>query len=296
MPDKSIAAAAILGLLWLGEALVPMFEGREKRVSHGAANLLLGVLNALLSSFLFAGLVLLVTEWARVRPFGILHWIDAPAWVIWPAAILLFDCWQYAWHRLNHAVPLLWRLHSVHHNDGDLDATSGVRFHTFEILLSATVRMAVLPMIGMTIEQLLLYEAMALPVVLFHHSNVRVPRGVDRVLRVLIVTPWMHWVHHSRWQPETDSNFSSLFSWWDRLFRTFRLRDDPSTIELGLDGYEEPEWRSLSGMLLAPFRSRTVESGAGRGGSSGGSSGRASGGASGGARGGPGGPPSTGPG
>ncbi len=233
-----------------------MYEGRSRRAAHGAANLALGVFNALLTSVLFAGLILFVTEWARAPPFGILHWVALPDWLVWAAAILLFDFWQYVWHRLNHAIPLLWRLHSVHHCDGDLDVTSGVRFHTLEILLSATVRLGVLPLLGMTVEQLLLYEAVVLPIVLFHHSNIRVPRGLDRALRTVIVTPWMHCVHHSRWQPETDSNFSSLFSGWDRLFRTFRLRDDPTTIELGLDGYEESEWRAVSGMLMAPFPSR----------------------------------------
>ncbi len=256
MSEKSVAAAVVLALLWMGESLAPMFEGRDRRATHGTANLALGVLNALLSSFLFAGSLLIVTEWARSRPFGLLHWIEAPTWVAWPAAFLLFDFWQYVWHRLNHAVPLLWRFHSVHHCDEDLDATSGVRFHTVEILLSATARLAVLPLLGMTVPQLLLYEAVVLPVVLFHHSNIRIPERLDRAIRTVVVTPWMHWVHHSRWQPETDSNFSSLFSWWDRLFRTIRFRDDPTTIELGLDGYEEREWRALTGMLLAPFRSR----------------------------------------
>ncbi len=256
MSEKSIAAGVVLGLLWMGESLAPMFEGRDRRAAHGAANLALGILNALLASFLLAGLILFVTEWARSRPFGLLHWLTAPPWVIWPAAFLLFDFWQYVWHRLNHAIPLLWRFHSVHHSDGDLDATSGVRFHTLEILLSGTARLAVLPLLGMTVEQLLLYEAVVLPVVLFHHSNVRVPQRLDRALRSVIVTPWMHWVHHSRWQPETDSNFSSLFSWWDRIFRTLRSRDDPTTIDLGLDGYDEREWRALSGMLVSPFRSR----------------------------------------
>jgi sterol desaturase/sphingolipid hydroxylase (fatty acid hydroxylase superfamily) len=94
-----------------------------------------------------------------------------------------------------------------------------------------------------------------LPVILFHHSNVRVPRRLDNALRWLIVTPWMHWVHHSRWQPETDSNYASVLSIWDRLFGTFRLRADPRQIELGLDeDRNERQWRTLWGMLTRPFR------------------------------------------
>jgi sterol desaturase/sphingolipid hydroxylase (fatty acid hydroxylase superfamily) len=171
-------------------------------------------------------------------------------------AILLFDCWQYWWHRINHRVPFLWRFHAVHHADAAMDATSGVRFHTLEIALSFAVRLLVLPLIGVTVPQLLLYEAMTLPIILFHHSNIRLPYRVDLALRWLIVTPWMHWVHHSRWQPETDSNYSSFLSVWDRIFGSFRLRERPQEIVQGLDGWEEREWRSLPGMLLAPFRRR----------------------------------------
>ncbi len=144
----------------------------------------------------------------------------------------------------------------MHHADAEMDVTSAVRFHTVEILFSVTARLLVLPVIGVTLPQLLLYEALSLPVVLFHHSNVRIPYGIDSCLRWLIVTPWMHWVHHSRWQPETDSNYSSFLSVWDRLFGSFRLRNNPEEISQGLDGWEEGDWFQLKGMLTAPFRKR----------------------------------------
>jgi sterol desaturase/sphingolipid hydroxylase (fatty acid hydroxylase superfamily) len=178
-----------------------------------------------------------------------------PPWLHWLAAIVLLDCWQYWWHRFNHRIPLLWRFHAVHHADAELDASSGVRFHTVEITLSFLARLLVLPLLGITIPQLLVYEALALPVILFHHSNLRIPATVDRSLRWLIVTPWMHYVHHSRFQPETDSNYSSFLSIWDRLFRSFRLRAKPQEIELGLDHWSRSESRKLPGMLAAPFRS-----------------------------------------
>jgi len=112
----------------------------------------------------------------------------------------------------------------------------------------------VVPLLGLTIPQLLVYEAISLPVILFHHSNLRLPARVDRSLRWLIVTPWMHYVHHSRWQPETDSNYTSFLSIWDRIFGSFRLREKPQEISLGLDHWDEREWRTLPGMLAAPFR------------------------------------------
>ena len=131
-----------------------------------------------------------------------------------------------------------------------------MRFHTGEMAFSFLARLAVLPLIGLTVPQLLVYEIIALPVILFHHSNLRISNRSDRALRWLIVTPWMHYVHHSRWQPETDSNYTSFLSIWDRLFGSFRLREKPAEISLGLDDYKEDEWRRLPGMLAAPFKSQ----------------------------------------
>ena len=251
---KPVASAIALALLWAIEGAIPMFEGREARGRHDASNLALGIGNALLASLLFAGATLFVTEWAREQSLGLLHWLALPAaWSV-VAAVVLLDLWQYVWHRMNHRIPVLWRFHAVHHADRELDASSGLRFHTGEILLSGLARLAVLPLLGLTIGQVLVYETLVLPVVLFHHSNIRLPSGVDRSLRWLIVTPWMHWVHHSDYQPETDSNYSSLLSVWDRLFRTFRLRNDPREITLGLDGKRYQNWATLPGMLAMPFR------------------------------------------
>ena len=135
-----------------------------------------------------------------------------------------------------------------------MDASSGVRFHTVEMVFSFLARLAVLPLLGITLPQRLLYEALSLPVILFHHSNLRISNRADRSLRWLIATPWMHYVHHSRWQPETDSNYTSFLSVWDRLFGTFKLRAKLEEISLGLDDYAEHEWRRLPGQLVAPFR------------------------------------------
>ncbi|MFN0068213.1 MAG: sterol desaturase family protein [Limisphaerales bacterium] len=254
--DRLLVAALALAALWTAESVAPMFTGRCRRVSHGAANLALAGLNAAVTAAFAFGL-LAVTEAARANGFGLLHWLRLPAPLEWAAALVLFDAWQYGWHRLNHRLPFLWRFHAVHHADAELDASSGVRFHTAEIALSFAARLAVAPLLGLTVPQLLLYELIALPVILFHHANLRLPERADHALRWLIVTPRMHYVHHSRWQPETDSNYSSLLSVWDRLFGSFRLRDKPQEIALGLDDWQESEWRRLPGMLAAPFRRRT---------------------------------------
>ncbi|MGH8019242.1 MAG: sterol desaturase family protein [Opitutaceae bacterium] len=249
------AAAVVLAALWAVESVAPMFVGRARRLSHVATNLALAAINAGVAA-VFAFAILGVTEWARARDFGLLNLVALPAWLHWTAALVLFDCWQYWWHRINHRVPLFWRFHAVHHSDAEMDASSGVRFHTGEMVFSLLARLIVLPLTGLSIPQLLLYEAVSLPVILFHHSNIRLSNRADRCLRWLIVTPWMHCVHHSRWQPETDSNYASFLSVWDRLFGSFRLREDPGKIALGLDDWQERDWRRLPGMLAAPFRKR----------------------------------------
>ena len=253
---KAAGAAVALAILWLVEGVLPMFEGRGTRAGHGARNLALGVGNAAVAAIIFAAATLVVTEGARERGFGLLHLLELPAWARIGLAVVIFDAWQYLWHRLNHRVPLLWRFHQVHHSDAELDATSGLRFHTGEIVLSSVARLAVLPLLGLTVGEVLVYEAILLPIILFHHSNVRLPEGVDRRLRWLIVTPWMHWVHHSDYQPETDSNYASIFSFWDRAFGSFRLRAQPGEIRLGLENLARSEWGTLRGMLLMPFRRR----------------------------------------
>src|SRR5262245_36985443 len=166
---RHIIAVVVLAVLWTIESTSPMFVGRRRRLSHIATNLALAAINALIASG-FAFAVLGVTEWARTRPFGLLNLTPLPVWLHWLGAIVLFDCWQYWWHRFNHRVPFLWRFHAVHHADAAMDATSGVRFHTLEIALSFTIRLLVLSLIGVTVPQLVLYEAMSLPIILFHHS------------------------------------------------------------------------------------------------------------------------------
>jgi sterol desaturase/sphingolipid hydroxylase (fatty acid hydroxylase superfamily) len=260
---RHIIAAATLAVLWVIESIAPMFVGRRRRFSHIVTNLALAAINAVVAAA-FSFTILLVTESARAHSIGLLNFAPLPPWLHWLGAILLFDCWQYWWHRFNHRVPFLWRFHSVHHADAEMDASSGVRFHTIEIVLSFLARLAVLPLIGVVVPELLLYETISLPVILFHHSNLRISERADRCLRWLIVTPRMHYVHHSRWQPETDSNYTSLLSVWDRLFGSFRLREKPAEISLGLDNYEEREWRRLPGLLAAPFRKSRKRTGTGR--------------------------------
>ncbi|MHC4403377.1 MAG: sterol desaturase family protein [Planctomycetota bacterium] len=256
---KTLAAGVTVAALWLGEACIPFYTefegGVKRRLLHGVKNLGFGLFNAALLLVLFSSVLTVVTAWTAESGFGLSRLVAWPAWLETLLLFVLFDFWMYVWHRANHSVPFLWRFHRMHHSDPEMDTTTGVRFHTGEVVLSAVARLAILPLLGMTLEQLALYEMVFLPVVLFHHSNVSLPRWADNGLLAIVVTPAMHRVHHSRWRPETDSNYGSVFPYWDFLARSFRLRRDARTIHLGLDGMDEPAWQSVSGMLRTPLTS-----------------------------------------
>jgi len=247
-----IAAGGLILLLAL-ESWLPAAIGRYRRLRHMARNLTLGLLNAALLAFFATPLITQVAVWAEENRFGLLRLLNAPSMIAVVAAILLLDAWMYLWHRANHELGFLWRFHRVHHSDPEMDATTAVRFHTGEILISSALRLAVIPLLGITIYQLLFYEMLLLPVILFHHSNVRFPERLDRRLRPIIVTPAIHRAHHSRLRMETDSNYSSVFSFWDRMAGTFRLRRDGRPVNFGLDEYDGEEWQRLSGMMVMPF-------------------------------------------
>jgi sterol desaturase/sphingolipid hydroxylase (fatty acid hydroxylase superfamily) len=243
-------------LLW--ETAHPFFPfpiGRE-RIRHGFRNVALGILNAVVTSLVFVGLWWSASAWAEHHEFGLLHWLPLPTWAAWLLAILLLDAWTYYWHRINHRIPFLWRFHRVHHSDPHMDVTTANRFHTGEIVMSSILRVPLIVLIGASIEQLALYELLMFAVVQFHHANISVSAKWDRVLRLFIVTPYMHKVHHSRWQPETDSNYSSLLSIWDRIFRSFRINAKPESIRLGLDEFDRTADQTIAGLLRTPLANR----------------------------------------
>jgi sterol desaturase/sphingolipid hydroxylase (fatty acid hydroxylase superfamily) len=255
---RTASSVVLLALLLAWESLAPFFAffaGRgAERVRHGLKNVVLGVLNSLLTGLGFAALWLTTAHWAQAHEFGLLNWLKLPSWSRIAVAFLLFDAWMYWWHRMNHRIPFLWRFHRTHHSDPKMDVTTATRFHIGEIALSSVLRVPVIALLGLQLWQLALYEMAMFTVVQFHHANIALPAWLDRALRSIIVTPFMHKVHHSRWQPETDSNYSSLFSFWDRLFHSFRLREDPHTLQFGLQEFDGAENHTMTGLLATPLR------------------------------------------
>lgn len=261
--EQSQVLAAVIGLiiLMLAEQAHPFFDffkgSLKEKGKHLIANMALGLTNAIIITVLFVGSWLWASNWAYENNFGILNWLQSagmPAWGHTLGAVLLMDLWMYLWHVMNHKIPFFWRFHRVHHADASMDVTTASRFHTGEIILSSALRIGVILIAGLYLWELLLYETLMFAVVQFHHADIALPDKLDRVLRAIIVTPAMHKVHHSRWQPETDSNYSSLFSFWDRVGKTFRLHNPLKTLHLGLDEFDSEEDRKVKGLFTMPFR------------------------------------------
>ncbi len=170
-------------------------------------------------------------------------------------SLLLLDMVIYLQHLMFHAVPTLWRLHMVHHADLDIDVTTALRFHPIEILLSMCIKMTVVAALGAPVIAVLIFEVVLNGTAMFNHGNVRLPEALDRILRLLVVTPDMHRVHHSVIIRETNSNFGFSFPWWDRFFGTYRAQPvaghDGMTI--GLSQYRKPDQVRLDKLLLLPF-------------------------------------------
>ena len=241
-------------LLW--ETAAPFFaffNSAAMRARHGLRNVVLGLLNGVITAVVFAGLWLATTQWTEGQSFGLLNWLPLPPWLHAVGAVLLLDVWTYWWHRLNHTSRFLWRFHRVHHSDPHMDVTTANRFHLGEMLLSGVLRIPVIALIGARFWEIALYEVLMFSVVQFHHANIHVGPRLDRWLRLLVVTPVMHKVHHSAWQPETDSNYASLLSVWDRIFGSYRINPAPETIRLGLDEFRREEQQSLAGLMKTPF-------------------------------------------
>lgn len=257
-PTRTALATAWLVLLLSWESLWPFvacFRARlRERTSHGLRNLALGALNTVLIAALFAKLWVMAAGRAEAEVVGLLHWLTLPDWARTLVAVLLLDGWTYTWHRLNHALPLFWHFHRTHHSELHLDVTSASRFHPGELIFSSVLRLPLLVLLGIHFNELVIYETLMFSIVQFHHANIRLPAKVERVLGWFIVTPNIHRVHHSRVPVETDSNFASLLSVWDRLFGTRRWRSDPEAIHYGLEGFDSPDQHTVGGMFKTPLR------------------------------------------
>jgi sterol desaturase/sphingolipid hydroxylase (fatty acid hydroxylase superfamily) len=247
--------AGVLVLMALGEMIAPRRRLTAKKPVRWFSNLALVGLNAIMLRILVplgaSGVAILLQE----RGWGILNVIVLPTWAAVLLSVIVLDFVIYLQHVLFHAVPVLWRLHMVHHADLDFDVTTGLRFHTIEILLSMLIKLAAIAVLGPPPVAVLMFEVLLNATAMFNHSNVRLPLWLDRVLRRIVVTPDMHRVHHSVIARETNSNFGFNLPWWDLLLGTYRSQpaDGHEGMTIGLSQLRNKRVTYLHWMLALPF-------------------------------------------
>lgn len=249
---KAVIVFAVFAALFVGERIIGQARqpqdgpARRARLFH---NVGLWAITIPLSPLI----VLPITAWASGNPL----W-QRPDW--WSGAVglcldlLILDLWCYLLHRTYHRVPAMWRLHEIHHRDEFLDSTSAFRFHFVEVALSAAIRAGLIVMLAIPFASVVVFEIAAAAVVLLHHSNLRLPGWLERPLSAVIVTPSIHWVHHHVERTDTNSNYGTIFSWWDRLFGTRSGTVRVDDLPIGLDDARDIP---LLRLIVQPFRGRT---------------------------------------
>jgi sterol desaturase/sphingolipid hydroxylase (fatty acid hydroxylase superfamily) len=246
----------MLALMALWEALTPRRPQSVGRLLRWPNNLGLLVLNTFIVRLLFPLAGVGMAFIAETNGWGVFNLVSAPTWAAIPAAVLLLDLTLYGQHVMFHAVPVLWRMHRMHHADLEFDVTTGLRFHPGEIVVSMLIKLAAVLVLGAVPIAVLIFEVALNATSMFNHGNVRLPASLDRMLRLVVVTPDMHRVHHSIDRHETDSNFGFNVPCWDRLFGTYR--DQPALghdrMTIGIDRFREPRELWLDRMLWQPLR------------------------------------------
>lgn len=249
----AVVSVGIFCLLMLLEHLSPLRERTRPRAPRLVVNLTM-------TAGVFAAGALAVDPTARAltrrvaaQPFGLLYLAEMPSALRFVMGFVLMDLAFYYWHRANHCIPLLWRFHNVHHCDPDMDVSTAFRFHVVEVLYSIGFRVLQVAIIGVSPSLYVIYGVAFQCAVMLHHSNLRLPLGLERWLSRAIVTPRMHGVHHSVNQPETDSNYASILSCWDRVHRTLCLHVPQRRVIIGMAAYSTERDNQLWPLFKMPF-------------------------------------------
>jgi len=249
----------VLIIIAIWELLSPRRKLATSKPVRWASNLGIVLIDTALVKLIFPIMAINVAFVAQENSWGLLNNIALPYWVEVAMGVLILDCIIYLQHLMFHAVPLLWRLHMMHHADLDYDVTTGLRFHPIEIMISMVIKMASVAALGASPVTVVLFEIVLNATAMFNHGNIKLPLGLDAVLRLLVVTPDMHRVHHSVTIRETNSNFGFNFPWWDRLFGTYRAQPAAGHegMTIGLAQFRDAGKNNLFGMLVLPFTGKT---------------------------------------
>ena len=257
--EPMIRMAFFLGVLLamaLWEVAAPRRRREIPRLIRWSNNLGVVVVDTLLVRLTFPVVAVGLAATAEAQGWGLFNIFDVPFWLAFILSVLALDLAIYLQHVMFHAVPALWRLHRMHHADLEFDVSTGLRFHPVEILLSMGIKLAVVVALGPPAVAVLVFEVLLNATAMFNHSNIRIPAAIDRVLRLVVVTPDMHRVHHSIHPSETNSNFGFNLPWWDRLLGTYRRqpREGHETMSIGIEQFRTPRDLWLDRMLVQPLR------------------------------------------
>ncbi len=254
--EVATTGAMVAGALAIlvAERRRPLRRRTQAEPRRELTNLVLGIAASLTVSLAETPVVERLARRAASRRRGVVQRLPLPDWARDGLGLVLMDYTFYVWHVLTHKVPALWRLHLVHHVDLDMDASTALRFHAVDMVVSAPWRFAQVALIGLSPRGVRLWRAFFLLSILFHHSNTRLPERWERRLARVLTTPRMHGIHHGAAADQTNSNWSSGLSWWDHLHRTFRLDVDQADIAIGVPAYREPAEVALRPALALPFR------------------------------------------
>ncbi len=248
----------VFAVMALWEFSAPRRDLVAPKTNRWGVNWGIVVIDTLVVRILFPAAAVGAALDASAQGWGLLNWLDWPIWLEVILAIVIFDCLIYWQHVLSHRIPFLWRLHRVHHSDRDIDVSTAIRFHPGEIALSMLLKIGAVYVLGPSAVAIILFEVILNGCALFNHSNISLGKRVDAVLRLFVVTPDMHRVHHSVIPRETDSNFGFNVPWWDRIFGTYidQPKEGHDGMTIGLKEFQdERPWRFGWSMLL-PFKGR----------------------------------------
>jgi sterol desaturase/sphingolipid hydroxylase (fatty acid hydroxylase superfamily) len=245
----------IFALMAIWETLAPRRPLNTSKTARWFANLAIVFIDSAVVRLLFPILPVALALLVQQKGWGLMNSLVTPTWLLVVVGVMVLDLVVYLQHVMFHAIPALWRLHMMHHADLDFDVTTGLRFHPIEIVLSACIKLAAVVVLGPPAIAVLIFEILLNGTSMFNHGNIRIPFNIDRLLRLLVVTPEMHRVHHSVVIKETNSNFGFSFPWWDRLLGTYR--EQPAAghkgMTLGLSQFRDPGRLTLPWMLVMPF-------------------------------------------
>jgi len=248
-------------LVALLEVVIPLRAAGDALKLRWTSNFGIAILGSVLMKIAFPAFGLLGAALNHQYGFGLLNYVTVPQWVGLVVTVLTLDLAAYGQHYLLHRVDWLWRIHRTHHSDNDYDFTTGVRFHPFEAIITGAIGFAAVTVLGAPPVFVLISTLLETFNGFLEHSNIRMPRSLDRVLRLTLVTPAMHSIHHSKAGGDSQTNFGAIFPWWDRLFGTYR--DQPSVgqdaMAFGVDGFEGRRHQKLHWMLAHPFLNEATD-------------------------------------